>query len=55
MTKGEPKFRLRDLFISLTMRRQGNKFHVYAFEMNYRDGRNQETKIRFYMVPLGAY
>jgi hypothetical protein len=54
-TKGEPKFRLQDLFIWLTMRRQGQKFHVYDFEMNYRDGANQETKIRFYMVPLGAY
>jgi hypothetical protein len=55
MTKGEPKFRLQDLFIWLTMRRQGHKFHVYDFEINYRDGSNQETKIRFYMVPLGAY
>src|SRR5437870_12631975 len=55
MTKGEPKFRLQDLFIWLTMRRQGHKFHVYDFEMDYRDSANQETKLRFYMVPLGVY
>jgi len=55
MTKGEPKFRLQDLFIWLTMRRQGHKFHVYDFEMNYRDNANLETRIRFYMVPLGVY
>jgi len=55
MTKGEPKFRLRDFFVWLTMRRQGHKFHVYDFQMNYRNGANQETKIRFYMVPLGVY
>jgi len=55
MTKGEPEFRLRDLFIWLTMRRQGHKFHVYDFEMNYWDSANQETKIRFYMVPLGVF
>jgi hypothetical protein len=55
MTKGEPNFRLQDLFIWLTMRRQGHKFHVYNFEINYRDSANQETKIRFYMVPLGVY
>src|SRR5437667_6072183 len=55
MTKGEPNFRLRDLFIWLTMRRQGQKFHVYDFEMNYRESAGQETKIRFYMVPLGVY
>ena len=55
MTKGEPNFRLRDLFIWLTMRRQGHKFHVYDFEMNYRGKANLETGIRFYMVPLGVY
>jgi len=55
MTKGEPNFRLQDLFIWLTMRRQGHKFHVYDFEMDYRDSANQETKLRFYMVPLGVY
>src|SRR6266436_7366032 len=55
MNKGEPKFRLQDLFVWLTMRRQGHKFHVYDFEMNYVDSANQETKLRFYMVPLGVY
>jgi len=55
MTKGEPSFRLQDLFIWLTMRRQRHKFHVYDLEMNYMVGANQETKIRFYMVPLGVY
>src|SRR5437667_4496913 len=55
MTKGEPNFRLQDLFIWLTMRRQGHKFHVYDFELNYRDSASQETKVRFYMVPLGVY
>ena len=55
MTKGKPNFRLQDLFIWLTMRRQGNKFHVYDFEMNYRDSASQETKVKFYMVPLGVY
>ena len=55
MTKGEPNFRLRDLFVWLTMRRQGHKFHVYGFEMDYRDSADQETKIRFCMVPLGLY
>jgi hypothetical protein len=55
MTKGEPNFRLQDLFIWLTMRRQGHKFHVYDFQMNYRDNANLETGVRFYMVPLGVY
>jgi len=55
MTKGEPKFRLRDFFVWLTMRRQGHKFHVYDFEMNYRDNTNLEAGIRCFMVPLGAY
>ena len=55
MNKGEPKFRLQDLFVWLTMRRQGHKFHVYDFEMNYVDSANQETRIRFYAVPLGVY
>jgi len=55
MNEGEPKFRLQDFFVWLTMRRQGHKFHVYDFEMNYVDNENQENKIRFYAVPLGAY
>jgi hypothetical protein len=55
MTKGEPKFRLQDLFVWLTMRRQGHNFHVYDFEMNYMGSANRETRIRFYAVPLGVY
>jgi hypothetical protein len=55
LTKGEPNFRLQDMFVWLTMRRQGHKFHVYDFEMNYRDSAHQQTRIRFYMVPLGFY
>lgn len=55
LTKGEPEFRLRDLFIWLTMKRQEHKIHVYDFQMNYRDSTNQERGIRFYMVPLGTY
>ncbi len=55
MTKGEPKFRIQDLFVWLTMRRQGHKFHVYDFEISYVDSANQENRIRFYAVPLGVY
>ncbi len=55
MTKGEPKFRVQDLFVWLTMRRQGHKFHVYDFEMKYLEHPNHETGIRFYAVPLGVY
>ena len=55
MRKGEPEFRLRDFFVWLTMRRQGHKFHVYDFEMNYGQSQKPEIGIRFYMVPLGAY
>src|SRR5437870_12304028 len=55
MTKGEPKFRLRDFFVWLTMRRQEHKFHEYDYEMNYRDNENLETWIRFDMVQLGVY
>src|SRR3989454_11952200 len=32
MRKEEPKFRLRDFFVWLTMRRQGEIFQVYDFE-----------------------
>ena len=55
MRKEEPEFRAREFFVWLTMRRQGHRFQVYHFEMNYRQGPNPETAIRFYMVPLGAY
>ena len=55
MRKEEPKFRARDFFVWLTMRRQGEIFQVYDFEMNYRQSPDGETGIRFYLVPLGAY
>jgi len=55
MTEGQPKFRLQDVFVWLTMRRQEHKFHVYDFEMSYKDSANQESKIKFYAVPLGVY
>src|SRR6266567_6385546 len=55
LKKEVPKFRLRDLFVWLTMRRQGEIFQVYHFEMTYRKGRDERTQIQFYMVPLGAY
>ena len=55
MTEGEPKFRLQDLWVWLTMRRQEHEFHVYDFEMSYVDGGSQERRIRFYAVPLGVY
>ncbi len=55
MRMGEPKFRLQDLFIWLTMRRQGQRFGVYDLEMKYRQSPNEVGEIRFYMVPLGAY
>jgi len=55
MRKEEQKFHLPDLVIWLTMRRQGHKFQVYDFEMNYRQSPKGETGIRFYMVPLGVY
>ena len=51
----EQKFRARDFFIWLTMRRQGHKFQVYDFEMKYRESPNHESVIKFYMVPLGEY
>jgi len=55
MTEGEPRFRLQDLWVWLTMKRQGYAFRVYDFEMSYVDSVNQETRIRFYAVPLGVY
>ena len=55
MRREQPEFRAREFFVWLTMRRQGNRFQVYHFEMNYRHGPDNETGIRFYMVPLGAY
>ena len=55
MTEGEPKFRLQDLWVWLTMKRQGHEFRVYDFAMSYADGANHETRLRFYAVPLGVY
>jgi hypothetical protein len=37
------------------MKRQGHKFQVYDFEMEYHNSPNSETMIKFYMVPLGMY
>jgi hypothetical protein len=51
----EQKFRARDFFVWLTMRRQGHKFQVYDFEMRYQNTPNHETMLKFYMVPLGEY
>jgi hypothetical protein len=55
MRREQPEFRAREFFVWLTMRRQGHRFQVYNFEMNYRHVPDQETGIRLYMVPLGAY
>src|SRR3989475_10465148 len=55
MKKEEQKPRAYDFFVRLTMRMQREEFQVYYFEMNYRQIQNPETKIMFYMVPLGAY
>src|SRR5712692_5595433 len=55
MRKEAPEYRAREFFVWLTMRRQGHRFQVYHFEMNYRRSPNSETMIKFYMVPLGAY
>ncbi len=51
----EQKFRKRDFFVWLTMKRQGHRFQVYDFEMTYHNGPNSEAIIKFYMVPLGMY
>ncbi len=55
MKADEHKRRRRDFLLWLTMRRQGETFQVYNFGMNYRQKPNNETVIKFYMVPLGAY
>jgi len=55
LKKEEPEFRAREFFVWLTMRRQGHRFQVYNFEMNYRQGSDTATLIKFYLVPLGAY
>jgi len=50
----EPAFRKRDFFVWLTMRRQGEIYQVYFFEMAYRNGTSDEAH-RFFLVPLGAW
>src|SRR5438445_3862432 len=55
LKKEVPKLRAYDFFVRLTMRMQREEFQVYYFEMIYRQTQNHETKIMFYMVPLGAY
>ncbi len=55
LKKEMQKPRRYDFFVRLTMRMQKEEFQVYDFEMNYMDSANQEIRIRFYAVPLGAY
>ena len=55
LKKDVPKFRLRDTFIWLTMRRQGEIFQVYYLEITYLKSKNEQHKVQMYMVPLGAY
>jgi hypothetical protein len=55
MRKDEPEFRLLDLFVWLTMRRQGEVFQVYSFELNRRTGSVRDARVTFCAVPLGAY
>jgi hypothetical protein len=50
-----PRFRARDFFVWLTMRRQGEIFQVYYLEMTHLESPNQKVQTRFYLVPLGAY
>jgi hypothetical protein len=56
MRSEEPEFRLPDLFVWLTMRRQGETFQVYSFEMDRQTGPSgRDARVTFYAVPLGAY
>jgi hypothetical protein len=56
MRKDEPEFRLTDLFVRLTMRRQGETFQVYGFELDRQTGPSgRDARVTFYAVPLGAY
>jgi hypothetical protein len=55
MKREELGFRLRDLFVWLTMRRQGEIFQVFCFDASYRLNHDRQARIKFYMVPLGAY
>lgn len=55
MRKDEPGFRLRELFVWLTMRRQGEVFQVYNFTMDWRTNSGSHARTTFYAVPLGMY
>jgi hypothetical protein len=55
MKKEAPKSGRLDFLVRLTMKKQREEFQVYSFELSYRLSPNQETLIKFYMVPLGAY
>jgi hypothetical protein len=56
MRKDEHEFRLTDLFVRLTMRRQGETFQVYSFELDRQTGPSgRDARVTFYAVPLGAY
>jgi hypothetical protein len=55
MRKDEPEFSLPDVFVWLTMRRQGEVFQVYNFELNWQTDSMRDARVRFYAVPLGAY
>src|SRR5881397_4034249 len=55
LKKEVPKFRLRDTFIWLTMRRQGEIFQVYYLDITYLKNQNEQRKVQMYMVPLGTY
>src|SRR5438445_4218501 len=51
----EPGFRLREVFVWLTMRRQQELFQVYHLEMRHRRESGLEMAKKLYLVPLGAY
>lgn len=53
--KEVPRPRWYDFVVRLTMKMQKQVFQVYNFEMVYRNNMGQESVIKFYMVPLGAY
>jgi hypothetical protein len=55
MGRGEPQARLLDVFVRLTMRRQGETFQVYSFVMDWHTASGGEASSTFYAVPLGAY
>jgi hypothetical protein len=55
LKKEMPKFRYRDFFVWLTMRRQGEIFQVYHFQMAFQESPGKQAQIHFYLVPLGAY